>query len=71
MTLLRLAHILRLGLANPQLHRIITIHFRGPRGDNPHLIEMQNRDRHVRPIILEQPGHPQLFRNHTGTHHIT
>ena len=53
MALLRLAHILRLGLAVTDLHSGIAIGLNRPRRHNPHLIKVQHRDRHMRAVVLE------------------
>jgi hypothetical protein len=29
---------------------------------------MQDRDGHMGAVLFKNPGHPQLFRNYTGTH---
>jgi len=63
---LRLGDVLHLGLAIPDLHGGIAVLLLGARGDDLDLVEVQHGDRHMRAVILENPGHAELLGQQTG-----
>ena len=62
MPLVRLRDVLDLCLAPSELDGGIAVLLFGAGSDNLQLVDMQNGDRHVRAVILEDPGHAQLLR---------
>ena len=68
---LRLGDILRLRLAGAELDGgvAVTIHF--TTADDLHLVQLQDGNRHVPTVRLEQAGHSDLLRDHAGAHDQT
>jgi hypothetical protein len=68
MATIRLADILHLGKTEAQLDCGVTVCFLRTGGHHPHLVEVQNSDGDVAPVILEKPRHAQLLGDHSGAH---
>ena len=68
---LRLGDILRLRLARAELDGgvAVTIHFTA--ADDLQLVQLQDGNRHVPTVRLEQAGHSDLLRDHAGAHDQT
>src|SRR5258708_2237540 len=65
---LGLCYILRLRLAGSELNGgiAVTIHF--TTAYDPHIVQLQDGDRHMPTVRLEQTGHSDLLRDHAGAH---
>ena len=65
---LRLGDVLGLRLARAELDGgvAVTIHF--TTADNLHVFQLQDGNRHVPTVRLEQAGHSDLLRDHAGAH---
>ena len=65
---LRLGNVLHLRLAGAELNGNVAVNAFGLLRDNLELLELQDGDGHMAPIVLEQPGHPHLLRDHASAH---
>ena len=65
---LRLGDVLRLRLARAELDGgiAVTVHFAA--ADDLQLFQLQDGNRHVPTVRLEQAGHSDLLRDHAGAH---
>ena len=61
MALIRLGDVLGLRGANAKLNGFIAILIGAALCHHAHIIDMQQRDGDGRAILIEQPGHAQLF----------
>jgi hypothetical protein len=57
----RLAGAPRLGRAGAELHGGVAVTIPGPLGDDLDILHLQDGDRHLPPVLQEQPGHAQLL----------
>ena len=65
---IRLRHVLHLGAAPAELDRGVAVLLFRAGGDNLQAVEQQHGDGHMRAVVLEQPGHPQLLCQQSGAH---
>ena len=65
---LRLGDILCLGDACTKLNGRIAVTFCFAARDDLKPFQLQDGDRHVAAVVLEQAGHAHLLRDHAGTH---
>src|SRR4051794_1798809 len=65
---LRLGDILRLRLASAELNCGIAIAVRFTAADDLQVVQLQDGNRHVPTVRLEQTGHSDLLRDHAGAH---
>jgi hypothetical protein len=65
---LRLGDILRLRLARAQLNGGVAVPVLFAAADDLHLVQLQNGNRHVPSVRLEQASHADLLGDHAGAH---
>ena len=65
---LRLVDVLGLGLAGAELDGGVAIPIGLAAADDLDIFKLENRDRHVAPVRLEQAGHPHFLRDHASAH---
>src|SRR5206468_10613537 len=65
---LRLGDILRLGLARAELDGGVAVAVGFAAADDLQLVQLQDGDRHVPSVRLEQTGHSDLLGDHAGAH---
>ncbi len=68
---LRLGDILRLGGSSSKLDRSIAVTVLFAASDDLNLIQLQDGNRHMPSVRLEQAGHSDLLRDHAGAHDQT
>ena len=61
-------HPARLARAGAELQRRVAVLLVRALGQHLHVGELQHRDRHVLAGLREDPGHPNLLRDHSGAH---
>ena len=65
---LRLGDVLRLGRAGAELDGGVAVAVLFAAADDLQLVQLQDGDRHVPTVRLEQAGHSDLLRDHAGAH---
>ncbi len=68
---LRLGDVLRLGRARAELDGSVAVAVSLAAADNLKFVELQDGDRHMPTVRLEQAGHSHLLRDHAGAHDQT
>ena len=68
---LRLGDVLGLRLARAELDGGIAVAVRFAAADDLHVVQLQDGNRHVPTVRLEQAGHSDLLRDHAGAHDQT
>jgi hypothetical protein len=68
---LRLGNILGLRLASAKLDGAIAVTVLLAAADDLYIVQLQDGDRHVPTVRLEQAGHSDLLRDHAGAHDQT
>ncbi len=65
---LRLGEVLGLGRARAELDGGVAVAVHFAPADDLHLVQLQDGNRHVPTVRLEQAGHSDLLRDHAGAH---
>ena len=65
---LRLGDVLRLGRAGAECDGGVAVLVCLANGDDLHIVQLQDGDRHVPSVRLEQAGHPHFLRDHASAH---
>ena len=68
---LRLGDVLGLSLARAELDGGIAVAVLFAAADDLHVVQLQDGNRHVPTVRLEQAGHSDLLRDHAGAHDQT
>ena len=71
MAALRLGDVLRLGDACAKLDGGVAVGIHFAAGNDLQAFELQDGDRHMPTVGLEQAGHSHLLRDHAGAHDQT
>ena len=65
----RLGDVLGLARADAELDGRVAVLLRGPHGHDLALLDLQDGDGHMAPVIAEQASHAHLLGNQPGTQH--
>ena len=67
---LRLGNVLGLGAPGAKLDGGVAVGVHLATGDDLKRLELEDGDRHMPTVVLEQAGHPHFLRDHAGTHDL-